>query len=121
MTLVPRSRRRRRLSRAARAIRSAVMVKALVAAARRRRGLGLALRGTPIGVLIAFVGLIVAVVRRRRRRRLEAELGPPNQSAPGDRVGPGAGTRAPAGSVPAGPNEGAPGHAPEADSAERAS
>jgi hypothetical protein len=117
MTLVPRSRRhrrRRRLSRAARAIRSAAIVNALVAAARRRRSLRLALRGSPLGALVASGGLVAVVVRRRRRRRrLEADLGPPNQSAPGYRVGPGTDTPPPATDVSAGPNEGAPGHEPE--------
>ena len=117
MTLLPRSRhrpRRRRLSRAARAIRAAAVVDALVAAGRRRRGLRLGVRGTPIGALIASGGLTVVLVRRRRRRRrLEADLGPPNQSAPGDRVAPGTGAPAAAADAPAGPNEGAPGHAPE--------
>ena len=118
MRLLPRSRRRprrRRVSRAARAIRAAAVVNALAAAGRRRRGLRLTVRGTPIGVLIASGGLTVVLVRRRRRRRrrLEADLGPPNQSAPGDRVAPGTGAPAAAADAPAGPNEGAPGHAPE--------
>ena len=116
MTLLPRSRHRprcRRLSRAARAIRAAAVVDALVATGRRRRGLRLGVRGTPIGALIASGGMTVVLVRRRRRRRLEADLGPPNQSAPGDRVAPGTGAPAAAADAPAGPNEGAPGHAPE--------
>ena len=121
MTLAPRSRRRRphrRLTRAAKAVRSAALVKALAAVARRRRALWLALRGSPLGAALAAGVLVVAIARRRRRRRLEADLGPPNESAPGHRVGPGvAAPAAPAG-LPAGPNEGAPGHEPAPEPAE---
>ena len=111
--------RRRRASRASRIIqtlRSLALARVGVGMLRRRRGLALALRASPIGlVLAALVGALG--IRRRRRRRLEAELppGPPNESAPGHDI-PSAGTAAespPSVSVGAsGPNEGAPGHAP---------
>jgi hypothetical protein len=117
MKLVPSPRRRRRRSipLVTRAIRLVALVKALAAV--RRRGLWLALRGSPLGLALAAAALALAAVRRRRRR-LEADLGPPNESAPGHRVGPA--TDAPA-DVPDGPNQGAPGDEPAPEPAERAS
>ena len=122
MTLVPRSRRRRprrKHTRAAKAIRLAALVRALAAAARRRCAIWLALRGSPLGMALATGAVIVALARRRRRRRqLEADLGPPNESAPGHRVGPGTSAPGTQAELPAGPNEGAAGHEPASEGAE---
>jgi len=89
MTLRRRSRRRRArraTSSAFKTIRSIALVRALLAAVRRRRALELALRGGPAALAAALVVAVLA--RRRRRARLQAELGPPNQSAPGHHAPP---------------------------------
>jgi hypothetical protein len=122
MKLVPSPRRRRRRSipLVTRAIRLVALVKALAAV--RRRGLWLALRGSPLGLALAAAALALAAVRRRRRRRrLEADLGPPNESAPGHRVGPATDAPGAPADVPDGPNQGAPGDEPAPEPAERAS
>lgn len=79
----PRRRRAQRTAtKTAKAIRSLAIIRAIVAVIGRRRALALALRGGPFGLL---AGLAVMIFRRRRaRRQLEADLGPPNQSATGD-------------------------------------
>lgn len=118
MTLRRRSRRARAgrvATSALKTIRSIALIKALLTAVRRRRGLALALRGGP---LVIAAGVLALLVRRRRRRRLEADLGPPNESAPGHQVAP-----APLAAVPGdaemaeSPNQGAPGQAAEQASA----
>jgi hypothetical protein len=123
MKLVPAPRRgrRRSLPRVARAIRLVALVRALAAATRRGRGPWLALRGSPLGLVLAAALGRAAVRRRRRRRRLEADLGPPNESAPGHRVGPATDVPGAAADVPHGPNQGAPGHEPAPEPAERPS
>lgn len=86
---IRRTSRRRRARRAAgkagKVVRGWAVLKAVRSALRHRRGVGLALRGSP-ALLAAGAGW--ALLRRRRARRLEAELGPPNESAPGHRLPP---------------------------------
>lgn len=85
MRLRPNSRRhraQRTATKTAKAVRSLAIIRAIVAILGGRRALALALRGGPFGLL---VGLALMIVRRRRaRKQLQADLGPPNQSAPGD-------------------------------------
>jgi hypothetical protein len=115
MTLRRSSRRRRArraTSSALRTIRSIALVRALLAAVRRRRALALAVRGGPAAIAVAVVLALLA--RRRRRARLEAELGPPNQSAPGHQVAPSAPLAVPGDPDAAeAPNQGAAGAAVE--------
>jgi hypothetical protein len=111
MTLRRTSRRRharRTLRSVTKKIRSLAPGKRLTAAVRRNRGVAFARRGTP-GIAVGGAALAV-VARRRRRARLEADLGPPNESAPGHDVAPPAAT--PPKAAATAPNEGAPGHEP---------
>lgn len=104
MTLRRASRRRR----ARRTLRS--VTRKLRSLARRNPSMARAVRGTPA---IAAGGAVLAVIgRRRRRARLEAELGPPNESAPGHHVAPPTPAPAPPKAAATAPNEGAPGHEP---------
>jgi hypothetical protein len=102
-------RARRTLRSVTKKIRSLAPGKRLTAAVRRNRGVALAMRGTPG---IALGGAALAVARRRRRARLEAELGPPNERAPGHHVAPPTPAATPPKAAATAPNEGAPGHAP---------
>ena len=77
-----RARVQRKASRTAKTVRSLAIIRAIVAVLGRRRALALAVRGGPFGLLAGAVMLILR--RRRARRQLEADLGPPNQSAPGE-------------------------------------
>lgn len=113
-----RNSRRRRVQRTAtttaKAVRSFAIVRAIVAILGRRRATALLARTGPLGLLAA--GLMWVVRRRRQRKQLEADLGPPNQSAPGDfqpsATTPTAAQQMASDQAPA-PNEGATAHEPQ--------
>jgi hypothetical protein len=113
MTLRRASRRRRgrrTLRSVTKKTRSSPPWKRVSAVARRGRGSAPARRGTP--GIAAGAALLAVIARRRRRARLEAELGPPNESAPGRHEPPQTSAATPPTPASASPNEGAPGHEP---------